>query len=835
LEQAAPQSALARGTVIAKAYRVVRSVASGGMGAVYEVEQIATGARRALKVMHPELSAEEALRSRFVQEARVVAKIESDHVAQVVDAGVDEATRGLFIAMELLDGNTLSRELKERDPFTWQEADEIIRQLCHALGAAHAVGIVHRDLKPANVFLARSRTSGVPYVLKVLDFGIARVLAESREHATAVTLGTPAWMAPEQTMPEAPIGPAADVWSLGLIAFFILTGKQYWRSMNAESAGQQAVMREVVFEALVPASERARALDVPEGALPPGFDAWFARCVDRDPAKRFGDADRAQRAFTKLVSADRDVPDMTTPSAHFPPPARRSPSSDETAAEVPSARGESGVLATTSPVTRSPIPPPPPEASRHKHEEPPPRTSRSVLLPLAVAVLVAMAFVVWFRNRSSVSAERGAGTSSSGAAALAPARIVLRLHGSNTIGSELAPALADAFLKRRSGAPSTVRTMTASEEMIVVTPIDHGGDTIEVYAHGSATAFTDLAAGACDIGMASRRINADELGKLAKLGDMSSAASEHVIALDGIAVIVNPANDVTKLEREQIAKLFTGQWTQWSDVGSHGDAVTVYARDSKSGTYDTFKTMVLGTTPLAPSAHRYASSENLSNAVAADKNAIGFVGLPYVKSAKAIMIQDAGSLKHLPSPMTIATEEYPLTRRLYLYAPPSASDVAREFIDYALSDEGQEIVKRVGFGDLLPRCDAKAASCTACTAEYKKSVAGACRLSQNFRFDRGTSRLDTRALRDMQRIATLLSSGSEQGKSILLLGFADAQSTRQASVALSREHAQIVADQLRGRGLHVDTVKGFGADMPVADLSTEQGRERNERVEIWLR
>src|SRR5207247_2317711 len=128
--------------------------------------------------------------------------------------------------------------------------------LCHAVGAAHAVGVVHRDLKPENVFLAASRQADVPFVVKVLDFGIAKVVAEGTKHDT-LAIGTPLWMAPEQTTPSAEIDPRTDVWALGLIAFKLLTGKSYWRAAHDEASSAVTLLREIVLEPLAPASARA--------------------------------------------------------------------------------------------------------------------------------------------------------------------------------------------------------------------------------------------------------------------------------------------------------------------------------------------------------------------------------------------------------------------------------------------------------------------------------------------------------------------------------------------------------------------------------------------------
>src|SRR5262245_23529435 len=134
------------GTLIGREFEVVAPLAHGGMGAVYVATQRGTGARRALKVMHASLVRDEALERRFEQEARVGASIASDHVVQVIAAGVDEPTGMPWIAMELLEGMDLAQYVRARGALTIAESAEVVAQLCHALSAAHAAGIVHRDL-----------------------------------------------------------------------------------------------------------------------------------------------------------------------------------------------------------------------------------------------------------------------------------------------------------------------------------------------------------------------------------------------------------------------------------------------------------------------------------------------------------------------------------------------------------------------------------------------------------------------------------------------------------------------------------------------------------------
>ena len=279
-------------------FRVVRKLSEGGMGAIYVVTQEATGRQRALKLMHPELIANTDLRDKFMQEARIGARIDSEHIVDVVDAGVEPEAGLPWLAMEMLEGEDLAALLSRRGRLELSEVHAIFEQLCHAVSAAHAAGIVHRDLKPDNIFLAATKQAGGSFVIKVLDFGIAKLLLESRTGATGA-IGTPLWMAPEQTDSRAVISAATDVWALGLIAYRLLTGRNFWRGAEGEHASLHVFLREVVIDTIPPASVRAAEQGV-AATLPAEFDDWFARCVARDAKDRFQTAGPAADAFRTL-------------------------------------------------------------------------------------------------------------------------------------------------------------------------------------------------------------------------------------------------------------------------------------------------------------------------------------------------------------------------------------------------------------------------------------------------------------------------------------------------------------------------------------------------------
>ncbi|WP_438041707.1 protein kinase domain-containing protein [Sorangium sp. So ce128] len=281
------------GAVFAGSYRVLRPLGGGGMGAVYVVEHITTGAQRALKILRRELCGDERLVRLFQQEARIGHRISSDHVVDVIDAGVAEGTP--WLVMELLQGETLAEHVRHTGPLPHARAAEILAQVAHALAAAHAEGVVHRDVKPENVFIAASKRQGESLLVKLLDFGVAKVLEGARLAGTLV--GSPLWMAPEQ-LTGAPITPSTDVWALGLLTFWVLTGTTYW------SLEDRALLRhliEVSHAASVPPASACATRSGRAALLPPGFDAWFTRCVAPSPQARFAEAGAAFDALRSLL------------------------------------------------------------------------------------------------------------------------------------------------------------------------------------------------------------------------------------------------------------------------------------------------------------------------------------------------------------------------------------------------------------------------------------------------------------------------------------------------------------------------------------------------------
>lgn len=275
------------GQVVAGKYRLVRVLGEGGMGVVYEAEHTRLGQKVALKMLLPELVRVDDLVQRFDREARAASQLKSRHTARVMDVDVTEG--GVpYMVLELLHGRDLDAELGARKAIPVGEAVDYVLQVCAAIDEAHALGIVHRDLKPSNVFLSDERGGRVA---KVLDFGISKVSSEGDARLTAAeaVMGTAMYMAPEQVKSSRNVDARADIWSLGVVLYELLSGRAPFVGTPTQ-----------VVAAIV--SEDAPAIGTLVDVPAPIAEA-IARCLARDPAGRFGSVRELMRALAPFAPA----------------------------------------------------------------------------------------------------------------------------------------------------------------------------------------------------------------------------------------------------------------------------------------------------------------------------------------------------------------------------------------------------------------------------------------------------------------------------------------------------------------------------------------------------
>jgi len=280
--------------VVAGRYRVVRYIARGGMGEVYEVEDLDLKGRVALKTVRAEMAVDQGAIERFKREIHLARKVSHPNVCRIFDLGrhhLPPAAPGgaesevLFLTMELLDGETLSERIKRTGRLTVEEALPIVSQMAAALATAHEADIVHRDFKSANVMLVPGKGGDRAVVT---DFGIARGAVDGAHFATMTgtgdILGTPAYMAPEQ-VEGGKVTAAADIYALGVVLFEMVTGQ---RPFGGDSPFSIAVkhIREK------PPSPRHLESD-----LPPVWESVILRCLEKEPHDRFARADDVVRAL----------------------------------------------------------------------------------------------------------------------------------------------------------------------------------------------------------------------------------------------------------------------------------------------------------------------------------------------------------------------------------------------------------------------------------------------------------------------------------------------------------------------------------------------------------
>ncbi|MGY6217554.1 substrate-binding domain-containing protein [Methylolobus aquaticus] len=420
---------------------------------------------------------------------------------------------------------------------------------------------------------------------------------------------------------------------------------------------------------------------------------------------------------------------------------------------------------------------------------------------------------------------------------------LLRLVGSNSIGNTLAPALAKAYMEQRLGASRVVVSEDParhSRRIEGFLPGEAGARHIEVVATGSGFAFTALEQGKADIGMSSRSITAEEIGRLASLGNMSDPNCEHVLGLDGLAVIVNPENPVSRLTVEQLARIFSGSAGNWGEFGGPTLPIHRYARNRESGTFDSFRDMVLGRMgDMASDTHYVVDSRELSAAVAGDRGAVGFVALPFVGQERAVGIASYNQVPIPPTIVNVAREVYPLTRRLYLYTPANpANPAVAEFVEFALSPAGQTIVGRMGFvgqsvepvvpEKFLGQLPAKV------PPSYRQLAQTALVVPVTIHFKPHSTELDNKASRDIGRLAEWLDSSPYRGHAVTLAAFGNSPDGLYAAPNETTAGATAVKAELIRRGVSAVSILDLGEALPLAPDESARAREKNRRVEIWV-
>jgi serine/threonine protein kinase len=311
------------------AYRILERIGVGGMGSVWLGEHVMLGRKAAIKLLHAEMSSRRDIVKRFFNEARAATAIADPGIVQIFDFGYHE-DGSAYIVMELLEGEPLDKRLERVGRFEITEALRIMRQVTTAVGAAHARGIIHRDLKPDNIYLVKDPEVVGGERVKILDFGIAKLLDEYNSmNAPSGVFGTPLYMAPEQCRGTEKVDHRADIYALGCMLFALLTGGPPFQE------GVAGVIMSLQMDEPAPAPS-TRAPNIP-GAV----DALVLRCLAKTPQERFQTAGELASEITSALTTLRastgpmEPREATAPIAPQPPSLTSAPTAAFRPVSVP--------------------------------------------------------------------------------------------------------------------------------------------------------------------------------------------------------------------------------------------------------------------------------------------------------------------------------------------------------------------------------------------------------------------------------------------------------------------------------------------------------------------
>lgn len=432
------------------------------------------------------------------------------------------------------------------------------------------------------------------------------------------------------------------------------------------------------------------------------------------------------------------------------------------------------------------------------------------------------------------------------------------VSGARTMADALIPSLVEAY----SDALNAAYSIQPGDVPTLVMTDDENDDIarIEVASSTSSSGLVDLLQGDASIALSTRPVRRREINTFAasELGNIIDPSQEIVVALDGLLIVTSEENPVRAISEPNAALVFSGRINNWQQLGGRSGPINLYVRGSDSGTSEVFNNIIMRPQGLSMAANAtvLATDEDVSRAVAEDPNGIGFTSFVSRANAKPLAIEGVCGLQTPPSEFTIKTEEYPLTRRLFMYRSSAEAPVhVQEFIDFALSDGAQGAVANAGFVNQ----DVTLASVNSQGLRFASAIVAnrnatelpqlrqmvsdmlsSDRLSTTFRFNTGSSQLDNRSLVDIERLANLLNEPEFANTIVQLVGFTDSVGNPLLNRQLSQRRAQQVRDALLQAnpglsGRVAIEALGYGEISPLGCNETLAGRNINRRVEVWVR
>lgn len=416
----------------------------------------------------------------------------------------------------------------------------------------------------------------------------------------------------------------------------------------------------------------------------------------------------------------------------------------------------------------------------------------------------------------------------------------LRVHGSNSIGAQLMPALVESWLQS-IGYRQIQRRRVDAATLEISALRDDAPLVVEIGGTGSAAGFADLIRGDAELAMLARAPDARERDAAWQLGDLSSPDQNFVLALDGVRVLVAADNPLTSLSVAQLRDILSGRLTRWSQLGGADLPIDVQRNTDRSGLGDFLRERLsLPATARAASHHIHPSLAEAAQAVAGHPTALAIVALttPLPAGTRALAIADGG-IAVLPTPASIRGEDYPLVQRYSLYGGQMMSALGRSLALYSVGAQAQQVVRRIGPipMSIAPDPNQTTSPGTGQTDAYLQAGAGGQRLTTTLRFSLQSlnSMFEARSAQDLDRVIAYMQQPAMRGRALGVIGFATPDTANRLYPTIaSNDRADVVAAYLSQRGIVVKRARGLGAARPLVGGEDAAAKARNERVEIWL-
>lgn len=443
---------------------------------------------------------------------------------------------------------------------------------------------------------------------------------------------------------------------------------------------------------------------------------------------------------------------------------------------------------------------------------------------------------------------------------LLPRYTEFTISGSRELALNLMPAVLDGFAASLELDMIEQTDANGNPQVLYVSPDGTDVAKISFEMLGSTRGIQGLLDGTASLALTTRPVRQTESTEFIRAGyeDIQTPGLESILALDGMVVVTSGSNKVHIISDANIAQIFAGRITDWSELGGVSGPINLYVRPENSGTGALFSQLIMRPARLgfSPRVNLLESDSAVADAVAADPNGIGFTSFATVGNARTVSLLGQCGIQSPATAFTIQAEEYPYSRRMYLYkSSNNPLPLVNLLTDYLATPEAQQLVGYSGYVDQgvaeVPVNDQGLRFLSAAlptdadmTLEQLQSMmvdlSTAERLTITYRFEQGTSRLDSRGEADVTRLANMLVNGDLAGKQIALLGFTDSVGVGDINERLSLQRAeQVRLELLAAGGGQIDpariTVRGYGELSPLGCNEETEGRRINRRVEVWTR